>query len=106
MTLLGHGFIYEFIPNLLSFAGLGCVVLIGGGIAYFVVRDTFRYGRNGIPFGWAVVIIALFTGFGFWALRYGGLLVAPILGAAYALGRRQARRDEAARESRDGTSVE
>jgi hypothetical protein len=84
---------------LLGLAGFICALVVGGGIAYFVIRDTFRFGRRGIPVSWAIVIIALFSAFGFWAGRFWGLLVAPVLAVAYSLGYRQARRDAAARDS-------
>ena len=93
MALLAHGFIYEFVPNALGLAGIVCVVVVGGGIVYFVVRDTFRFGRKRLPITWAIGVIALFTAAGFWAAGYFGLLAGPILAAVYALGWRRARED-------------
>lgn len=79
--------------------GMVCVVVVGGGIVYFVIRDAFRFGRKDMPVTWAIAMIALFTAVGFWATRYVGLLVAPVLGFAYALGRRRAQEGAAAEES-------
>ena len=101
MTLLAHGFAYEFVPNALGLAGIVCVVVVGGGIVYFVVRDTFRFGRKRLPIVWAIAIIALFTAAAFWAAGYVGLFACPVLGVVYALGWRQSREDAAGKEGRD-----
>jgi hypothetical protein len=93
MPLLAHG---ELIPNTLGIVGIICVFVVGGGVLYFVVRDAFRFGKNGISVSWAVAIITLFAGLGFAVARYAGLLVVPILGVAYFLGRRNAIRNDRA----------
>ena len=91
MTLLAHGFVYEFVPNALGLAGIVCVLVVGGGIVYFVIRDTFRFGKKRLPIGWAIGMIGLFTAAGFWAAGYAGLLIAPVLAVVYVLGWHQAR---------------
>jgi predicted Kef-type K+ transport protein len=96
MPLLAHG---DIISYSLGVIGIICVVLIGSSVVYFVVRDAFRFGRKEIPVSWALAIITFFAALGFWAARYVGLLVAPVLGLAYTLGRRRARKDAATRQS-------
>jgi hypothetical protein len=101
---MSHFFTFEVLPKIFTFLAVVSLVVIGGGVLYFVVRDLFRFGRRGIPVGWVIAIIALLAGIAFWAVRYPGLLIAPILGLAYGLGCRKARLDAADREGQSHES--
>lgn len=45
MPFLAHFWVYEFLPRALGLAGIGSFIFVAGGMAYFLIRDTFRFGR-------------------------------------------------------------
>jgi hypothetical protein len=84
--IFAHGEVFM-LPFEIAGAISGAVIVIG--IAYFIARDAFRFGRELIPVSWAIVILIAITGLGFAIGRFYGLLIAPPLVVAYVLGRRQ-----------------
>jgi hypothetical protein len=95
MPLLAHG---EFLAGPAWVIGVLCFAAVCAGIAYCVLKDTFRLGRRNVAVSAGVATIALLTALAFWFGQYTGLLVAPVLGLAYGLGHHQARKDAAARQ--------
>lgn len=81
----------------LNVSGVVCVAVIGSGIAYFIIRDAFRFGVQGFPVSLAVILIVFFSGLAFAVHRHAGLIVAPTLVTAYLLGRCRARKNAQAR---------
>ena len=65
-----------------------CAIATGLGLAsFFVLRDFFRFAREGIPLSWLAAIGTLFTGIVCVIGGTSGLVVALCLVAAYLLGR-------------------
>lgn len=91
--MLAHG---EGIGNLILSAGLVAVLIVAPlvlAIAYWMLRDSFRFGRDGFPWWVGAGVAAMFAGAGFWAAGWSGSWVGAPLLVAFGLGRGQRRRN-------------
>jgi len=87
--ILAHGF--DFIAT--GFSGIGAFVVICAGAVVLwvgcdVIRNAFRFGREGIPLLAVVSMATLFSGAAYFLVGFGGLFTGVALLLAFAVGRR------------------